>query len=86
MPKMVYFIKNGKFKVVKEVRMAKHTERPSMRKSSIGMKYNTDMFEDDKNEIKFLELDELESGDVFCHCNVIDKKPMDHSIVSVLPS
>lgn len=33
-----------------------------------------------------MELDELESGDVFCHANVIDKKPMDYSVVSVLPS
>jgi hypothetical protein len=33
-----------------------------------------------------LELDELESGDIFCHGNVIDKCPMEYSIVSVLPS
>ena len=33
-----------------------------------------------------MELDELESGDVFCHTNIIEKKPMDYSIMTVLPS
>lgn len=49
-------------------------------------RYSTESIFEERESIKFLELDELESGDVFCHSNVIDKKPMDHSIVSVLPS
>ena len=39
-----------------------------------------------KEEVQFLELDELDSGDVFCHNNIIDRKAMDHSVISVLPS
>lgn len=42
--------------------------------------------DDEGNEIKLLELDELDSGDVFCHANVIDKKPIEYSVTAMLPT
>jgi len=31
-------------------------------------------------------MDELDSGDVFCHNNVVDKTPLNHSVVCSLPA
>ena len=38
------------------------------------------------NQIMFLELDTLDSGDVFCHTQVMNKVTMDHSVVTCLPT
>lgn len=107
MPRMVYFIKSGKLKVVKEIKH--HRQKPQgspiskikRNRESLSLpflKQSTtkalesilDIVQEEvgvmEEETQYLELDELESGDVFCHNNVIDRKPMDHSIVSVLPS
>jgi len=95
-PKMVYFIKAGQFKVVKEVEFKKN--KPKRRKVfSLSPKgrHTLEHFETPKGETiveeeekerRFLELDTLDAGDVFGHCQAIDKIPMDHSVVCQLPA
>ncbi len=84
-PKMVYFIRSGRFKVVKEIQIP--TEQPLKRPEFYDQtRLHKPLDFEATHKTKFLELDELDSGDVFCHCNVIDKTIMDHSVISSLPS
>jgi len=105
-PRLVYFIKSGKLKIVKEIKNRVKTEaasptsflkknRASVSLPQIRQKDATlEMVLEESvltgggvsEEVKYLELDELDSGDVFCHNNVIERKPMDHSVVTVLPA
>lgn len=59
--------------------------RSNHSKSKLSI-FKSEISDSPKTETKYLEIDELDSGDVFCHNNIMENRVMDHSIVSVLPA
>lgn len=87
--KSIYFIKTGKVKLLKKVDF-KTCEDGDFDEIDMSQKLVEDPTEDDYDkgyvESKLLEIDELGIGDCFGDYSLIRKQPIEHSVVTFIPT